>query len=214
MLDFPASPTAGQIFAPAGARGIFSYENSVWRQLPGLRPVYSLVNYSGAGLVIPLPMGYSSFQIKVAGFNPMPAGTHSMNLWFSYDNAATWLSTASYVNVGMFATSQAPPAGVGNDAATSLTWVLCSGNAGAYTSAPSLPSTYDIWLDPGASTPAAVHASWLIRHELYIPGSLTRAGMMAGYSGARGRVTDLHMFAGSGGVAFTIDSLDCVGVVE
>ena len=94
MLDFPMFPNAGQLFQPAGVQGAYVYESSRWRMLQGLRPVFSKVNHSGIGFVVNLPLGFSSFQIKVAGFNPSAVG--SLLMYFSIDNGTTWINTSSY----------------------------------------------------------------------------------------------------------------------
>ena len=211
MLDFPPVPVEGQVFAPAGVKGVFVHQSSKWRMLPGLRPVFSKVNHSGPGFVVPLPMGFSAFQIKVAGFNPTAVG--SLLAYMSHDNMTTW-TNSGYVTEGLHTNGAAgAPQGCIAEPAQTVTAIYLSGGAfSVYGAVPSLPSTYDMWLDPGASTPAMVHASWLIGRAFDYR-NWERSGLICGYVGTRGRATDLWVLTNSDGT-FTMDSFEVLGVVE
>jgi hypothetical protein len=218
MLDFPSSPTNGQTFAPANVRGVWEYNSTTtrWKMLNGLVPVQNYVNFSGTQIIAPLPMGFSSFQLKVSGFNVAGGTAYGLAIRVSTNNGSSFDSVATnYVNGSMFATATAPPAGFGFEAVAGWSAWILTGNAGISPGDTAKSSTIDMWIDPGASTPAAVHGSMLVRHAFHTPATgAFRAGLAAGYYGVRGRITDLLVFAGSGGITFTIDSFDLLGVAE
>lgn len=215
MLDFPASPTNGQLFSSA-ASGSFSFDSVKWRQERAWVHLQRARNVtSGVGLAIAypvLPAGYNFFKLIMRRWEPVPF-TAMPVFRVSADGGTTFLAGAgNYAWEGMYQLGTGAQARWNQASWTAGDTYFPMAVATAMIANNGGPNIYDLEIAPGD---AGLSPSFNVHTICYATAYGMLHSMISGHAGTSARLTHLQLFfydyPPTGGVQSTVGGWDLFG---